>query len=33
MSDLVEAIEAEARGDFSQALTHYEKLTVSGSSM
>src|SRR6266700_1749912 len=33
MSDLVEAIEAEARGDFSQALTHYEKLTVSGSAI
>src|SRR6266581_4699000 len=33
MSDLVEAIEAEARGDFSQALTHYEKLTASGSAI
>ncbi|HKW42854.1 MAG TPA: hypothetical protein VJP06_01585 [Thermoplasmata archaeon] len=30
MSDLVEAIEAEARGDFASALTHYEKLTESG---
>lgn len=31
MSDLVEAIEAEARGEFSKALEHYEKLTDSGS--
>ncbi len=31
MSDLVEAIEAEARGDFSKALEHYVKLTGSGS--
>lgn len=33
MSDLVEAIEAEARGDFTSALTHYEKLTKSGSAL
>jgi hypothetical protein len=33
MSDLVEAIEAEARGDFAQALPHYAKLTSSGSSL
>ena len=31
MSDLVEAIEAEARGDFTTALKHYAKLTESGS--
>jgi tetratricopeptide (TPR) repeat protein len=31
MSDLLEAIDAEARGDFAKALTHYTKLTVSGS--
>ena len=31
MSDLVEAIEAEARGDFTTALKHYTKLTESGS--
>ena len=31
MSDLVEAIDAEARGDFSKALGHYAKLTDSGS--
>lgn len=31
MSTLVAAIEAEARGDFTGALPHYEKLTKSGS--
>ncbi len=31
MSDLLEAIDAEARGDFGKALTHYAKLTASGS--
>ncbi len=31
MSDLVEAIDAEARGDFERALGHYAKLTESGS--
>lgn len=31
MSDLVEAIDAEARGDFAAALTHYAKLTEMGS--
>src|SRR5467141_4464524 len=31
MSDLLEAIDAEARGDFGKALTHYTKLTASGS--
>lgn len=31
MSDLLEAIEAEARGDFATALAHYAKLTDSGS--
>ena len=33
MSDLLEAIEAEARGDFAAALPHYEKLTTSGSAL
>lgn len=33
MSDLVEAIEAEAGGDFAKALGHYAKLTESGSSL
>src|SRR3989442_3770855 len=33
MSDLLEAIDAEARGDFSKALTHYTKLTGSGSAL
>jgi tetratricopeptide (TPR) repeat protein len=33
MSDLVEAIEAEARGDFAKALPHYAKLTESGSAL
>lgn len=33
MSDLLAAIDAEARGDFSQALAHYAKLTASGSSL
>ncbi len=31
MSDLVDAIEAEARADFAKALDHYAKLTESGS--
>ncbi len=31
MSDLVEAIEAEARGEFAKALEHYGRLTESGS--
>jgi len=31
MSDLMDAIEAESRGDFAAALPHYEKLTASGS--
>ena len=31
MSDLIEAIAAEALGDFSQALIHYTKLAESGS--
>ena len=31
MSDLVDAIDAEARGDFARALEHYGKLTGSGS--
>ncbi len=31
MSDLVDAIDAEARGDFAEALGHYAKLTDSGS--
>ncbi len=30
VSDLVDAIDAEAHGDFSQALGHYEKLTETG---
>lgn len=30
MSDLLEAIEAEARGDFSKAVGHYAKLTATG---
>ncbi len=33
MSDLVDAIDAEARGDFATALEHYAKLTESGSSL
>lgn len=33
MSDLVEAIEAEARGDFAKALEHYAKLTGSGAAL
>ncbi len=33
MSDLVDAIDAEARGDFSAALERYAKLTESGSSV
>src|SRR5438034_8894586 len=33
MSDLLDAIEAEARGDFAAALPHYEKLTTSGSAL
>jgi hypothetical protein len=33
MSHLVEAIDAEARGDFTSARTHYEPLTESGSAM
>jgi hypothetical protein len=33
VSDLVEAIDAEARGDFSAALKHYVKLTESGSGL
>lgn len=33
MSDLVAAIEAEARGDFSKALEHYTRLTESGSAL
>jgi len=33
MSDLVEAIEAEARGDLEGALGHYARLTDSGSSL
>lgn len=33
MSDLLAAIDAEARGDFSQALAHYAKLTASGSAL
>jgi len=31
MSDLIDAIAAEALGDFSKALEHYAKLTESGS--
>lgn len=33
MSDLVEAIDAEARGDFAKALEHYARLTESRSAM
>ncbi|HEY7588443.1 MAG TPA: hypothetical protein VIB49_06840 [Thermoplasmata archaeon] len=33
MSDLVKAIDAEARGDFAQALEHYARLADSGSSL
>ncbi len=33
MSDLVDAIDAEARGDFAGALAHYARLTESGSEM
>ncbi len=33
MSDLVDAIDAEARGDFAKALDHYAKLTESGSDL
>lgn len=33
MSGLVDAIDAEARGDFARALEHYAKLTESGSDM
>src|SRR3989442_11869844 len=33
MSDLVDAIEAEARGDFGAALPYYEKLTTSGTAL
>jgi tetratricopeptide (TPR) repeat protein len=33
MSDLVAAIDAEARGDFSKALEHYTRLTESGSAL
>ncbi len=33
MSDLVDAIDAEARGDFAAALAHYAKLTESGSAL
>ena len=33
MSDLVEAIEAEARSDFAKALGHYARLTESGSAL
>jgi tetratricopeptide (TPR) repeat protein len=33
MSNLVDAIDAEARGDFGEALAHYAKLSDSGSSM
>ena len=33
MSDLLEAIEAEARGDFAKALVHYARLTQSGSAL
>ena len=33
MSDLLDAIEADARGDFSKALAHYVKLTTSGSAL
>ncbi len=33
MSDLVDAIDAEARGDFARALDHYGNLAESGSSL
>lgn len=33
MSDLIEAIDAEARGDFGTAFGHYTNLTESGSSL
>lgn len=33
MSDLVDAIDAEARGDLARALEHYERLTDSGSDL
>ncbi len=33
MSDLVDAIDAEARGDFARALEHYARLTESGSEL
>lgn len=33
MSDLVDAIDAEARGDFTTALEHYARLTESGSEL
>lgn len=33
MSDLVDAIDAEARGDFARAVEHYAKLTESGSEL
>ena len=33
MSDLVDAIDAEARGDFARAIEHYAKLTESGSNL
>jgi hypothetical protein len=33
VSDLLEAIDAEARGDFSKALGHYTRLTESGSAL
>lgn len=33
MSDLVDAIDAEARGDFARALEHYAQLTESGSEL
>ncbi len=33
MSDLVDAIDAEARGDFAKALEHYAKMTESGSNL
>ncbi len=33
MSDLVDAIDAEARGDFAKALDHYARITESGSSL
>src|SRR5256712_3691141 len=33
MADLLDAIEAEARGDFGAALPYYEKLTTSGTAL